>query len=568
MQLLTSPRLRRVAVCAAGLILLVTTGRASAQSAAAPADRALLILLDVSGSMREPVRGGVKNDLAVRGLLRTLESLPAGMSVGLRLMGEGPTGGECGATRTAIDFAPFARTAWDAALGGVQWRGSTPMVFSMRAALEDLRRVSAVRRDLLIVGDGDETCGEDPVGVARAEAAGVRIHGISLGEDVSHQLAGIALVTGGTYTRAFDEASFAVAAGGAVPLNLPPPPAAGAGSAARVEIILDVSNSMWGQVNGRPKIELAREALESALAGFPAAIPVGLRAYGHRVSVDQKDAGCEDTERLIPPAPGNGAAIVARASDLTPRGQTPIARSLQEVGADLRREGGAGVIVLVSDGVESCGGDPEAVARDLRASGVDVILHTVGLGVAGSDASALAALAAAGGGHYFDARNAGDFAESLGGALQSSSAFVLERDVVETFPAPVTRVGGGATAAESELVEPGFYSFNDHLFKEQRYFVARGPAGGTVTVRGMVCALAIGRTGAGVVTFQGSPSMMFVERVDAAGQRLRGTSLTVRGDMGAWAGFTVPVGPDGLARFRIGRSQGAVHRDMIFEVVR
>jgi Mg-chelatase subunit ChlD len=537
------------------------------------ADRVLLILLDVSGSMKESVRGGVKSDLAVRGLLSTLESLPANAVVGLRLMGEGPGDAECEATRTAVEIGPFFRPPWNAALDAVRWNGATPLVYSMRAALDNLRRTHATRRDLLIIGDGDETCGDDPVGVARAEAGDIRIHGISLGEETSHQLAGIALVTGGTYTRAFDDTSFAEAAGVLMPAAPSAPvgpvgPGAGGARPGQVEIILDVSNSMWGQVNGRAKIELAREALAGALAGFSADIPIGLRAYGHRVNVENKEAGCEDTERLLAPAPDNGSAIINLANGLTPRGQTPIARSLREAGADLGREGGAGVIVLVSDGVESCGGDPEAAARELRASGVEVVLHTVGLGVGAVDAAALAALATAGGGQYFDASDAADLVQGVRGALQSSTAFVLERDSVAGFPTPITRVSGGAAVADAEVLEPGYFSFTDHLFRELRYFAVRGQPGSSVTVRGMVCALEIGRTRAGAVTFQGSPNMMFVERVDAAGERLRGQSLIVRGDMGTWVDFPVEVGADGVARFRIGRPQGAVHRDMVFSVVR
>lgn len=550
-----------------------SAGLAGAQAVEPPPERLLLILLDVSGSMKEPVRGGVKNDLAVRGLLSTLEALPGGTVVGLRLMGEGPGDVECQATRTAVGIGPFDRPRWTNALGAVRWNGTTPLVHAMRAAFDDLRRANAARRELLIISDGDETCGEDPVGAARAEAGGIRIHGISLGEDTSHQLAGIALVTGGTYTRAFDETSFAEAAGASM-LNAPTssagPPASGAGDALtrRVEVILDMSNSMWGQVNGRAKIDLAREALAGALTGFPADIPIGLRAYGHRVGVENKDAGCDDTERLIAPAPGNGPAIVALAGRLTPRGQTPIARSLREAGADLAREGGAGVIVLVSDGVESCGGDPEAAARELRASGVEVGLHTVGLGVGAADASALAALAAAGGGQYFDAPDAADLVQGVSGALQTSTAFVLQRDRVEAFPGTIARVSGGLNVTDAEALEPGYFSFTDHLFREQRYFAVRGKPGSQVTVRAMVCALEIGRTRAGVVTFQGTPNMMFVERVDAAGERVRGQSLTVRGDMGTWVDFQVEVAPDGMARFRVGRLQGAVHRDMVFQVVR
>ncbi|MDA1095431.1 MAG: VWA domain-containing protein [Acidobacteria bacterium] len=546
-----------------------TAATMRAQAAATTVDRALLILLDVSGSMKEGVRGGVKNDLAVQGLLTTLQSLPPGTDVGLRLMGEGPGDEECGATRLAVSISPFARERWDQVLEGIAWKGATPLVHSMRAALEDLRRIPARQRELLIIGDGDETCGEDPVGVARAEAHGIRIHAISLGEDVSHQLAGIALVTGGTYARAFDETSFAEATGTSVPSAQAgaTPQSINSGGTGQLEIILDLSNSMWGQVNGKSKIDLARRALTSALTDLPANIPVGLRVYGHRVSVDDKEAGCADTERLIAPAPGQGPAIAKMSDTLQPKGHTPIARSLQEAGADLKRDGTAGVIVLVSDGVESCGGNPEAVAAQLRSSGVDVVIHTVGLGVNDVDRSVLAALAAAGGGQYFDAGDAPALTESINTAVRSSREFMLERDVVSRFPSPITRVSGGATVDTTKVLEPGYFSFTDHMFKDQRYFGVRGIPGSTITVLGMVSALEIGRTRAGVVTFQGSPNMMFVERIDQAGERLRGQSLNVRGDMGSWHEMVVTVGNDGFARFRIGRPQGNIHRDMVFQIV-
>ncbi len=539
-----------------------------------PADRALLVVLDVSGSMNEEVPGGVKRDLARRGLLRTFEMLPEGVLTGLRLLGQGASDDECAASQDAVAFAPFVMSDWETALDGVRWDGATPLVYSMREALADLRRVNAVRREMLIVGDGEETCGEDPVGVAREEAGDIRIHTISLGEAVSHQLAGIALVTNGTYARAFDETSFDEATDIAVPGDDQAPPGAalaagGAGAApSRLEVILDVSNSMWGQVDGRAKIELAREALGGALADFPADLPVGLRAYGHRVSFEDQVEGCVDTERLLAPVAGNAPEVVRQANLLTPRGQTPIARSLEDAGADLRAEGGAAVILLVSDGVESCGGDPEAVAAQLRASGLQLVLHTVGLGVTPDEAEVLTALAEAGGGTYFDAPNAADLTEGVTTAVQSSTEFVLQQDDVAGFPRDAVRVRGGEGVADIEILEAGTYSFVDHLFKEQRYFAVRGQPGETLTLPGMVSALAIGLTGSGVVTYQGFPNMMIGERIDAEGERLRGGNLIVRGDMGAWEEMELPVGDDGLARFRLGRPLGNVHRDAIFSVVR
>ena len=563
-------RLRHIVAAVLAVAALGGVAMLRAQAGASPAvDRALLVLLDVSGSMRESVRGGVKHELAVRGLLQTLRTLPAQSIAGLRLIGEGTGSDECGATRTAVELKPFDLEEWNTALSRVQWRGATPVVYSMRAALEDLRRVNAARRGLLIIGDGDETCGQDPVGAARAEAGGIRIDTISLGEEVSHQLAGIALVTGGSYTRAFDETTFAAAVGRSVPAPAVTSAAATPSVARpRLEIILDVSNSMIGRVGGRTKIELAREALTRALADVPADLPIGLRAYGHRVPVADRDAGCTDTERLVRPEPGKAAEIVSLANRLAPRGHTPIARSLREAGADLAAEGGAGVILLLTDGVESCGGDPSAAAAELRASGLQVVLHTVGLGVTGSEAAALADMARAGGGLYFNAPTAADLTRGVGAAVQSGREFVLRQDAAATFPSEIRRVRGGATVAEAEPIEPGHYSFADHLFREQRYFAVRGRPGTTVTLRGLVAALEIGRTRAGVVTYQRAPNMMFAERVDTAGLRLRGDSLTVRGNMGTWVEMPIQMGSDGVARFRIGRPLGAVHRDMVFSIAR
>jgi hypothetical protein len=545
-------------------ILFVVALPAAGASQEPAVDRALLVLLDVSGSMREPVRGGIKNTLAVKGMFQALDALPPDTHVGLRLMGEGGEG--CESTQAAIAIGPYARPRWQSAIDGLAWKGETPLVFSMRTALADLNAVNARQRELLIIGDGDETCGEDPVGVALREANGIPIHGISLGEDVSHQLAGIALVTGGTYSRAFDDDTFIEALTRSTARLARPAATVPNAAQRRVEIILDMSNSMWGRVDGRPRVELAREALTTALADFPPTVPVGLRAYGHRIAVDDKAAGCEDTERLIPPAAGTAAQILAAARELTPRGHTPIARSLLETADDLRREGGAATIVLISDGIESCGGNPEQVMADLRASGLPVILHTVGLTLGSADAEQLAALAGAGGGIALDAGDADALGEAVRTAIKTGSDFVLANDVVERYPRNVIRVGGGTRPDEMQALEAGTYAFTEHMFREQRYFAVRGTPGQSVTVRGMVGALEIGRTRAGVVTYQGRPNMMFINRVDASGERLRGSGLSVRGDMGTWASMTVQVEADGFARFRIERLQGAIHRDMIFQI--
>jgi Mg-chelatase subunit ChlD len=550
---------------AATFLAIATPIGASAQTY----DSALLIVLDVSGSMKDSVVGGVKRDLAVQGLLRTLASLPENTAVSLRLLGEGGSSDDkCAATTQAVSFAPFDRDRWSSVLSTIRWDGATPLVYSMRAALEELRAAPASHREMLIIGDGEESCGEDPVGVARAEAQGIRIHTISLGEKTSHQLAGIALVTGGTYTRAFDETSFEAATTDSLPTGTPPPlePGNAADNPPMLEVILDVSNSMWGQIDGLTKMQLARDALRAALAELPANVSVGLRAYGHRVSFEDKEAGCADTQLLIPPAPGAATAVVARADELVPRGQTPIAISLEAAATDLEAHGGSGVLLLISDGVESCGGDPVAVAESLRARGVPVVIHAMGLGVDADAAAALKRLASAGGGQYFDAPTAADLVAGVDTVVRSTTEFILAGEDLGAFPREILRVVGGTSIGEIELLDAGTYSFVDHLFHEQRYFAARGAPGSVVKFSGLICALAIGRMRAGVVTVQGVPSRMMAERVDADGNRLRGRSVIVRGDMGEWVEWEIPVSEDGLARFRVGRLLGNVHRDMVFRI--
>ncbi len=543
-------------------------------------EAAMVVVLDASGSMKEQVGGGVKRDLAQRGLLRTLAGLPEGTAVALRLLGEGPGDDECGASRLAVPFAAFEPRQWRESMGSIRWDGATPLVLSMRQGLEDLRQVSARRKEMLIIGDGEETCGEDPVGVARAEANGIRIHTISLGERVSHQLAGIALVTGGTYTRAFDETSFEAATVEALPTELGLPmngdlpidgsvgggaSAASGGAGAQLQVILDVSNSMWGQVDGQVKMELAREALTGALGDVPPFLPVGMRAYGHRVGYDDREAGCRDTELLIAPEPGSAERILAHAAALQPRGQTPLALSLRAAADDLS-DGGGGVLLLISDGIESCGGDPVAVAEELRASGTPIMIHAVGLGVDAQAADALSSLANAGGGDYFDAPSAEQLFRGVGTAVRATTEFILAGGEESGFPSPITRLGGGDDVANAEQIGHGTYSFSNHLFRDERYFAVRGEPGEQLVLAGMVCALAIGRTRDGTTTFMGSPSMMTAQRIDAGGERLRGRGLTVRGDMGEWREMEMTVQDDGWARFRIGRPQGNVHRDMVFRV--
>ena len=67
-------------------------------------------------------------------------------------------------------------------------------------------------------------------------------------------------------------------------------------SSDKVVIILDASGSMWGQVEARPKIDIAKSVVKDLLTEWDDSIELGLTAYGHR-----RKADCKDIESLVPP---------------------------------------------------------------------------------------------------------------------------------------------------------------------------------------------------------------------------------------------------------------------------
>jgi Mg-chelatase subunit ChlD len=181
-----------------------------------------------------------------------------------------------------------------------------------------------------------------------------------------------------------------------------------------VEIVVDASGSMWGRMDGRAKIEIAKEILDDALEGLPAELELSLRAYGHQSSREAQD--CQDTQLLVAPGAGNRAEIRRAIRGLQPKGHTPIAYTLGHVAGDFGDFAGERAVVLVTDGLESCGGDPVAEARALREeSGVPV--HVIGFGLAdgpGEDLSSLRAIAEASGGEFLTAVSGAELREALG----------------------------------------------------------------------------------------------------------------------------------------------------------
>ena len=194
---------------------------------------------------------------------------------------------------------------------------------------------------------------------------------------------------------------------------------------AGVLVILDASGSMWQKLDDRFRIELAREALVKLVTEtIPAGTNFAFRAFG------QKEPRSCRTDLEIPLGPLDPASAVARINAINPQelSKTPIAASLDKVGDDLAAVSGERVVVIVTDGEETCDGDPEAAIRKLKASGIDVRVNIVGFAI---DEFALRKTferwAELGGGAYFDAQDADQLTGSIRQAVDATFE-VLDSD--------------------------------------------------------------------------------------------------------------------------------------------
>lgn len=228
-----------------------------------------------------------------------------------------------------------------------------------------------------------------------------------------------------------------------------------------VILILDGSGSMWQQLEGEAKIVTAKEVMTELIEELPAGLDLGLASFGHRRKGD-----CSDIEMLVPLGPQNRAVLVARLQSIDPKGKTPITKTLEMVGEQLKILEEQASVVLISDGNETCGGDPCAQIRDLKRKGLDVTVHVVGFDVTDEEEQQLACIAEAGEGKYFSAQTAGTLKEAL---------TAIRQEVVEPSRAPQSGITISTTkqlyTADEEMLFSYSIEFTDDLQGRQLQIV-------------------------------------------------------------------------------------------------
>jgi hypothetical protein len=213
-----------------------------------------------------------------------------------------------------------------------------------------------------------------------------------------------------------------------------------------VEIILDASGSMLQKIGAQRRIDIARQTLTKLTSStIPAGTPFAMRVFGREVN------SCQ-TDLFIPLGPLDAAKVGGQIAKLEAKNgaKTPIGASLAKVAEDLATVKGERVVVLLTDGEETCDGDPAAEIEKLQKAGVNVRVSIVGFAI---DDPKLAVTfwqwAKSGGGAFFEANDAAALSNAMAQALRPGFEIVDAKGQV---------VAEGIAGGDPVKAMPGSYS--------------------------------------------------------------------------------------------------------------
>lgn len=200
----------------------------------------------------------------------------------------------------------------------------------------------------------------------------------------------------------------------------------------RILFVFDASQSMYGRWQSDVKINIARNLLSSLLDSLKTVenIDLALRVYGHQYRFPPQV--CNDTKLIVPfGGEDNIKNIQHKLSSLTPKGTTPIAYALEQAGSDFPPcDNCRNIIVLITDGLEECDGDPCAVSVALQKKGVVLKPFIIGIGRNFQEQFDCV-------GTYFDASSEHDFKKALNVVIsQALNSTTAQINLLDTYDKP------------------------------------------------------------------------------------------------------------------------------------
>lgn len=172
----------------------------------------------------------------------------------------------------------------------------------------------------------------------------------------------------------------------------------------RIEFLFDASQSMYAQWQSDTRFEIAKKLLSEMVDSLDKItnVEMALRVYGHTKKFPPQD--CDDTRLEVPFGKNTAYQIKKKLSEIKPSGTTPIAYSLDACGKDFPQDPARNIIILITDGIEECNGDPCAVSLMLQKRGIILKPFVIGLGLSKDYKDVFNCV-----GNYFDATDEATF---------------------------------------------------------------------------------------------------------------------------------------------------------------
>ena len=232
-----------------------------------------------------------------------------------------------------------------------------------------------------------------------------------------------------------------------------------------VLVILDASGSMAEGLGGQTRMEAAKAVLTNYVAALPSTAKLGFMVYGHQGDNSEagKPASCAGVELLAPVGQVSAGTFPDLLNSFAPNGWTPIASALAAAeNAFAEVEGGINRVILVTDGLETCGGDPVATATQLHLNpNIQLIVDVVGFSITDEgDRAALEGIAEAGGGEYIDVQTFEDFNNYVAGIVARGIARVnyavcIGQQALQTNVCASQMILGANTSISTSILSMG-----------------------------------------------------------------------------------------------------------------
>lgn len=160
-------------------------------------------------------------------------------------------------------------------------------------------------------------------------------------------------------------------------------------------------------------------------------VEIGLRVFGHQTPRSMKD--CKDSKLEVPIGKNSSPLIKNALNRITPQGYTPIAYSLFLAAGDFISTEGTNSIILITDGIENCEGDPCASSQILRDKKITLKPFIIGLGINESDKKQFECV-----GSYYDASDEKTFSNAMSVVIsQALNITTAQINLIDAFGLPI-----------------------------------------------------------------------------------------------------------------------------------